>query len=218
MNQTVKAEVRDTLGLPRETLRDPLRVVEERRRLFEELKHPKPLKKAHNELPPVEIAYRDQARLKKAQLPGALMPLPRVEKIKIPHNTEEGFASTIAGTTQQHFGRRSRSTAVRDEKFKTFTNMGQEKKTVERMDSNRFVLPQAMSLFGGRGDEVMEEPLSRTEKIFYQALADYERDTDPQELYELLDIQRRKKVLVSEDLLPSISNGQGGALSRGTEN
>ena len=99
MNQTVKAEVRDTLGLPRETLRDPLKVVEERRRLYEELKHPKPLKKAHNELPPVEIAYRDQARLKNAQQPGALMPLPRVEKMKIPPNTEEGFASTIAGTT-----------------------------------------------------------------------------------------------------------------------
>ena len=36
MNQTVRAEVRDTLGLPRETLRDPLKAVQDRRRLFEE--------------------------------------------------------------------------------------------------------------------------------------------------------------------------------------
>ena len=36
MNQTVRAEVRDTLGLPRETLRDPLKPVQDRRRLFEE--------------------------------------------------------------------------------------------------------------------------------------------------------------------------------------
>ena len=56
---------------------------------------------------------------------------------------------------------------MRDEKFKTFTNMGQERKTAEKMDSNQFVLPQALSLFGGRGDEVLQEPLSRTEKIFY---------------------------------------------------
>ena len=50
--------------------------------------------------------------------------MPRVAKLKIAPQTAEGFDSTIAGTTQQNFGRRSRSTAVHDEKFHTFTNMG----------------------------------------------------------------------------------------------
>ena len=56
------------------------------------------------------------------------------------------------------------------------------------MDSDHSVLPSALSLFGGRGDEVLHEPLTKTEKIFYQALADYERDTDPKELYGILDL------------------------------
>ena len=102
--------------------------------------------------------------------------------------------------------------------------MGQNRKQVEKneRESNDFVLPPALTLFGGKGDQVMNEPLTKTEQLFYQALADYERDTDPKELYHILDLQRRKKVLVSEDLLPSVTcsgvSGQGGALAPGAEN
>ena len=66
MNQTVRAEVRDTLGLPRKNLRDPVRDIYQRRQLFEELNSPVKLPEARKqrELPPVEIAYRDKARLK----------------------------------------------------------------------------------------------------------------------------------------------------------
>ena len=102
--------------------------------------------------------------------------------------------------------------------------MGQERKQIEKneRESNDFTLPPALSLFGGKGDETLNEPLTKTEQIFYQALADYERDTDPKELYDILDLQRRKKVLVSEDLLPSVTcsgvGGQGGALAPGPDN
>ena len=102
--------------------------------------------------------------------------------------------------------------------------MGQNRKQIAKneRDSNDFVLPPALTLFGGKGDDVLNEPLTKTEQIFYQALADYERDTDPKELYHILDLQRRKKVLVSEDLLPSVTcsgiSGQGGALAPGAEN
>ena len=66
MNQTVRAEVRDTLGLPRKNLRDPVRDIYQRRQLFEEMNSPVKLPEARKqrELPPVEIAYRDKARLK----------------------------------------------------------------------------------------------------------------------------------------------------------
>ena len=66
MNQTVRAEVRDTLGLPRKNLRDPVREIHQRRQLFDEMNSPVKLPEARKqrELPPVEIAYRDKARLK----------------------------------------------------------------------------------------------------------------------------------------------------------
>ena len=43
--------------------------------------------------------------------------------MKVADTTGGAFASTVAGSTQQHFGKRSRSTAV-DPKFQTMTAGG----------------------------------------------------------------------------------------------
>ena len=54
---------------------------------------------------------------------------------------------------------------MRDGKFHTFTNMGQNRKQIEKneRESNDFVLPPALTLFGGKGDDVLNEPLTKTE-------------------------------------------------------
>ena len=53
--------------------------------------------------------------------------------------------------------------------------------------------------------EIDMEPPSIAEKIFYQALADYEKSTDPAQLHGLLDLQRRRKSLLHEDEMPLLT-------------
>ena len=50
-----------------------------------------------------------------------------------------------------------------------------------------------------------DAPPTRAEQILFQAMADYERETDPKELYDILDIQRKRASLIHEDLLPALT-------------
>ena len=54
-------------------------------------------------------------------------------------------------------------------------------------------------------DQGEGEPLTLAEKILYQAMNDYEKQADPKELYHLLDIQRKKKSLIQDGLIPKIA-------------